>query len=151
VLFIDEIHRLKSQIEEILYSAMEDYTIDIMLGSGTGATSIKMDIPKFTLIGATTKLSSLSSPLRDRFGNVLKLDFYDTKELSLIISRSFRILGNPLKDEKIAESIAKRSRGTPRIANRFVKMIRDYAIVGHDIGSSAAIDEIFTSFGIDEL
>jgi Holliday junction DNA helicase RuvB len=129
---------------------MEDYTIDIMLGSGTGATSIKMDIPKFTLIGATTKLSSLSSPLRDRFGNVLKLDFYDNSELAKIVSRSFKILGNPLNSEAIAESIAKRSRGTPRIANRFVKMIRDYTIVGHDISTPEAINTIFQSFGIDE-
>lgn len=89
MLFIDEIHRLKPQIEEILYSAMEDFTIDIMIGSGTGTTSIKMDIPKFTLIGATTKLSKITGPLRDRFGNILKLDFYELIDLETIVSRSF--------------------------------------------------------------
>ena len=108
-----------------------------------------MDIPHFTLIGATTKLSSLSSPLRDRFGNVLKLDFYDNDELAQIVARSFKILGHAVPDKQIAKSIAERSRGTPRIANRFVKMIRDYAIVGPDISTVKAIDEIFTSFGVD--
>jgi Holliday junction DNA helicase RuvB len=91
ILFIDEIHRLKPQIEEILYGAMEDFQIDIMIGSGTGATSVKMDIPKFTLIGATTKLSKLTGPLRDRFGNILKLDFYDISELQQIVARTFGV------------------------------------------------------------
>jgi Holliday junction DNA helicase RuvB len=126
ILFIDEIHRLRPQIEEILYSAMEDFQIDIMIGSGTGSTSVKMDIPKFTLIGATTKLSSLSNPLRDRFGNVLKLDFYSVDELAKIVRRSFHILELDEIEQETVTSIADRSRGTPRIANRYVKILRDY-------------------------
>jgi len=149
ILFIDEIHRLRPQIEEILYSAMEDYQIDIMIGSGTGATSIKMDIPRFTLIGATTKLSSLSAPLRDRFGNVMKLDFYDEKDLSCIIKRSFEILDFADMSELAMTAIAKRSRGTPRIANRYVKIIRDYATVGNPIESEADCERVFSSFGVD--
>ncbi len=151
ILFIDEIHRLRPQIEEILYSAMEDFQIDIMIGSGTGATSVKMDIPRFTLIGATTKLSNLTSPLRDRFGNVLKLDFYEVADLEKIIGRSFQILGHPVKTKNTLHSIAARSRGTPRIANRYVKILRDYATVGKDIDGSDACDTIFESFGVDSL
>ncbi|MDD2515974.1 MAG: Holliday junction branch migration DNA helicase RuvB [Candidatus Gracilibacteria bacterium] len=150
ILFIDEIHRLKPQIEEILYSAMEDFNIDIIIGSGNGATSIKMDIPKFCLIGATTKLSKLSNPLRDRFANVIKLDFYDENELSIIIERSLRILDCEIKNPEIYQVIAKKSRGTPRIANRFVKIIRDYNIVGHSIKSELDIEKIFEGFGIDK-
>ncbi len=146
ILFIDEIHRLKPQIEEILYSAMEDFQIDIMVGSGTGATSIKMDIPKFTLIGATTRLSSLSHPLRDRFGNVLKLDFYTQDELAHIIERSFEILEMEKLPSAVIDSIAKRSRGTPRIANRYVKIIRDYATVGKKIQCEADCKKIFDNF-----
>ena len=104
---------------------MEDFQIDIIIGSGTGATSVKMDIPKFTLVGATTKLSSLSHPLRDRFGNIMKLDFYDEKDLEKIIARSFVIMDFEKISTEAIESIAKRSRGTPRIANRYVKIIRD--------------------------
>lgn len=133
ILFIDEIHRLRPQIEEILYSAMEDFQIDIMIGSGTGATSVKMDIPRFTLVGATTKLSNLTSPLRDRFGNILKLDFYEQTDLEKIIMRSFRALESPIDDHETITSIAQRSRGTPRIANRYVKILRDYATVGKNI------------------
>ncbi|MDD2487163.1 MAG: Holliday junction branch migration DNA helicase RuvB [Candidatus Gracilibacteria bacterium] len=151
ILFIDEIHRLKPQIEEILYGAMEDFSIDIMVGSGTGATSIKMEIPKFTLIGATTKLSMLSSPLRDRFGNILKLDFYETNDLSKIVSRSFRILDTEINNNGIFEAIAKKSRGTPRIANRFVKIIRDYKVVGYDVETEKGIEEIFEGLGVDSL
>lgn len=149
ILFIDEIHRLRPQIEEILYSAMEDFQIDIMIGSGTGATSVKMDIPPFTLIGATTRLSNLSNPLRDRFGNVMKLDFYETADLAKIIKRSFALLWlESLSDEAIF-SVAERSRGTPRIANRYVKVLRDYATVGKSIESKDECEAIFTGFGVD--
>ncbi len=149
ILFIDEIHRLRPPIEEILYSAMEDFQIDIMIGSGTGSTSVKMDIPKFTLIGATTKLSSLSSPLRDRFGNIMKLDFYDTADLSKIVARSFDILGLDTVTENAVRSIAERSRGTPRIANRYVKILRDYSTTGREIHSKEACDSIFEGFWVD--
>ncbi len=143
VLFIDEIHRLKPQAEEILYSAMEDYAVDIMVGSGTGASSVRMDLPKFTLVGATTKLSKLTGPLRDRFGNVLKLDFYELSELVSIVLRSMRILGlEPVP--AVAESVARRSRGTPRIANRFVKILRDYDAVGTSATTAEQADEIFS-------
>ncbi|MBP9779432.1 Holliday junction branch migration DNA helicase RuvB [Candidatus Gracilibacteria bacterium] len=149
VLFIDEIHRLRPQIEEILYSAMEDYRVDIMIGSGTGATSVRMDIPRFTLIGATTKLSSLSSPLRDRFGNVLKLDLYNESELAKIVGRSFGIMGFSGMSDDALLSIASRSRGTPRIANRYVKILRDYATIGKDIESKKECEAIFENFGVD--
>jgi Holliday junction DNA helicase RuvB len=129
---------------------MEDFQIDIMIGSGTGSTSVKMDIAKFTLVGATTKLSSLSGPLRDRFGNILKLDFYDTADLSKIVGRSFDILGLRSIDGDAVESIAKRSRGTPRIANRYVKILRDYATTGRDIAKKDSCDAIFDGFGVDE-
>ena len=125
---------------------MEDFQIDIMIGSGTGSTSVKMDIPKFTLIGATTKLSSLSSPLRDRFGNIMKLDFYDTADLSKIVARSFDILGLDTVTENAVRSIAERSRGTPRIANRYVKILRDYSTTGREIHSKEACDSIFEGF-----
>jgi holliday junction DNA helicase RuvB len=149
ILFIDEIHRLRPQIEEILYSAMEDYTIDIMIGSGTGSTSVRMDIPRFTLIGATTRLSSLSNPLRDRFGNVMKLDFYEPADLAKIVKRSFSILGfSGISDDAIM-AIALRSRGTPRIANRYTKILRDYATVGKSIESKSECEAIFDSFGVD--
>jgi len=149
ILFIDEIHRLRPQIEEILYSAMEDFQIDIMIGSGTGATSVKMDIPPFTLIGATTRLSNLSNPLRDRFGNVMKLDFYETTDLAHIIKRSFSLLGlSTLSDEAVL-SVAERSRGTPRIANRYVKVLRDYATVGKSIENKDECEAIFAGFGVD--
>ena len=149
ILFIDEIHRLRPQIEEILYSAMEDFQIDIMIGSGTGATSVKMDIPKFTLIGATTKLSSLSHPLRDRFGNIMKLDFYEKSDLEKIIARSFLVMDFENISAEAIESIALRSRGTPRIANRYVKIIRDYAIVGNKVETKADCEQVFDKFGVD--
>ena len=149
ILFIDEIHRLRPQIEEILYSAMEDFQIDIMIGSGTGATSVKMDIPAITLFGATTRLSNLSNPLRDRFGNVMKLDFYETSDLAKIIKRSFMLLWlSSLSDEAIL-SVAERSRGTPRIANRYVKVLRDYATVGKSIENKSECETIFAGFGVD--
>jgi Holliday junction DNA helicase RuvB len=128
---------------------MEDYQIDIMIGSGTGSTSVKMDIPKFTLIGATTKLSSLSNPLRDRFGNVLKLDFYNVNELAKIVLRSFHILSLEHVEQDTILSIAERSRGTPRIANRYVKILRDYMTTGRKISTKKDCDAIFLGFGVD--
>lgn len=125
---------------------MEDYTIDIMIGSGTGSTSVKMDIPRFTLVGATTKLSSLSNPLRDRFGNVMKLDFYEPSDLAKIVKRSFHILGFDNISSDAIMSIARRSRGTPRIANRYTKILRDYAIIGKSIETESDCEGIFTSF-----
>lgn len=151
VLFIDEIHRLRPQIEEILYSAMEDFTIDIMIWTWTWATSIKMDIPKFTLIWATTKLSSLSSPLRDRFWNVLKLDFYNELDLTQIIKRSFKIMDCNISNNNLYSKISQKSRGTPRIANRLVKIIRDYLIIWSDIESEKWLSEIFEILWIDDL
>ncbi|HPU58358.1 MAG TPA: Holliday junction branch migration DNA helicase RuvB [Candidatus Avimonas sp.] len=128
VLFIDEIHRMPRIVEEILYPAMEDFAIDIMNGKGQGATSIHLPLPKFTLIGATTRAGQISAPLRDRFGVVLRLELYSPEELSLIVSRSARILGIPC-DPDGAYEIAARSRGTPRIANRLLKRVRDFAQV----------------------
>jgi Holliday junction DNA helicase RuvB len=128
---------------------MEDFQIDIMIGNGTGATSVKMDIPRFTLVGATTRLSSLSSPLRDRFGNVLKLDFYTHDELLQIVRRSLILLGIESLSEDATRSIAERSRGTPRIANRYVKILRDYATIGKAVATSKDCEAIFASFGVD--
>ncbi|MBP7774151.1 Holliday junction branch migration DNA helicase RuvB [Candidatus Gracilibacteria bacterium] len=145
VLFIDEIHRLKPVIEEILYSAMEDYQVDIMVGTGPGATSVKMDLPKFTLIGATTRLSSLSHPLRDRFGNVWKMDLYEDADLAKIVERTAKILGVELGNDE-AHEVAKRSRGTPRIANRLTKIVRDY----HTLGKLTELKHLFAEIHIDE-
>jgi len=128
VLFIDEIHRLNKSVEEILYPALEDYTLDIIIGKGPSARSIRLDLPKFTLIGATTKAGSLATPLRDRFGIVHRLELYNNEDLTTIVSRSAGILEVEM-DEKSALEIAKRSRGTPRIANRLLKRVRDYASV----------------------
>jgi len=128
VLFIDEIHRLNRSVEEILYPAMEDFALDIIIGKGPSARSIRLDLPKFTLIGATTRAGSLSSPLRDRFGVICKLDYYSDEELVKIIKRSSNILSIDITQEGTIE-IAKRSRGTPRIANRILKRVRDYALV----------------------
>ena len=128
VLFIDEIHRRSAVVEEVLYPAMEDYQIDIMIGEGPAARSIKLDIPPFTLVGATTRAGLLTSPLRDRFGIVHRLEFYTTSELSLIVSRSARILGVEMSPDG-AHEIARRSRGTPRIANRLLRRVRDFAEV----------------------
>lgn len=128
VLFIDEIHRLNRNVEEILYPAMEDYVLDIVIGKGPSAKSIRLDLSKFTLIGATTRAGLLTSPLRDRFGVICKLDFYDVENLKKIIIRSAYILGVKI-DNDGANEIAKRSRGTPRIANRLLKRVRDYAQV----------------------
>ena len=128
VLFIDEIHRLSKNVEEILYPALEDYTIDIMIGKGPSARSIRLDLPKFTLIGATTKAGSLTTPLRDRFGIVNRLELYSIENLTKIVKRTAKILGVQI-EEKAAVEIARRSRGTPRIANRLLKRVRDYAVV----------------------
>jgi Holliday junction DNA helicase RuvB len=131
VLFVDEIHRLSPVVEEVLYPAMEDYQIDIMIGEGPAARSIKLDLEPFTLVGATTRAGSLTSPLRDRFGIVQRLEFYSTADLSTIVQRSAGIL-DVLLDASGAEEIARRSRGTPRIANRLLRRVRDYADVKFD-------------------
>ena len=128
VLFIDEIHRLNKNIEEILYPALEDFTLDIMIGQGPTGKSIRINLPKFTLIGATTRAGSLTTPLRDRFGIVERLELYDVKDLAVIVKRSAGILKIDI-DEDAANEIAKRSRGTPRIANRLLKRVSDYALV----------------------
>ncbi len=131
VLFIDEIHRLNKQVEEVLYPAMEDFAIDIVVGKGAGARSIRIDLPRFTLVGATTRAGMLTAPLRDRFGVVNKLEFYNVMELMQIIIRSAKVLGVKIDDEGALE-IAKRSRGTPRLANRLLKRVRDFAEVEYD-------------------
>ena len=131
VLFVDEIHRLNRQVEEVLYPAMEDYAIDIMLGKDSSARSIRLDLPKFTLVGATTRAGLLTAPLRDRFGVIQRLEFYTPKELTTIILRSAKALGVEI-DASGAAEIAKRSRGTPRLANRLLKRVRDFAQVKYD-------------------
>lgn len=131
ILFIDEIHRLNRQVEEVLYPAMEDFAIDIMIGKGPMAKSIRIDLPHFTLIGATTRAGMLTSPLRDRFGVLHKLDFYTDRELAAIVKRSARVLGVTIDDEADFE-IGRRSRGTPRLANRLLRRVRDYAEVYHE-------------------
>lgn len=131
VLFIDEIHRLNKQVEEVLYPAMEDFAIDVVIGKGAGARSIRLDLPRFTLVGATTRAGMLTAPLRDRFGVVNRLEFYNVTELMQIIIRSAVVLGVRIDDEGALE-IAKRSRGTPRLANRLLKRVRDFAEVEHN-------------------
>jgi Holliday junction DNA helicase RuvB len=150
VLFIDEIHRLSPQIEEILYPAMEDYQLDIMIGEGPAARSIKLDLPPFTLVGATTRAGLLTSPLRDRFGIVQRLEFYNTEDLTHIVSRSAAIL-DVLMDEEGACEIARRSRGTPRIANRLLRRVRDYADVKGDGSITKSIaDKALDMLNIDQ-
>ena len=136
VLFIDEIHRLNRAVEEVLYPAMEDYTLDIIIGKGPAARSIRLDLPRFTLVGATTRTGLLTGPLRDRFGMAFRLDYYNAEELQSIVVRSAGILGVDVDTEGAAE-IARRSRGTPRLANRLLKRVRDYSQVRH----TGAIDE----------
>jgi holliday junction DNA helicase RuvB len=131
VLFIDEIHRLNRAVEEVLYPAMEDYTLDIVIGKGPAARSIRLDLPRFTLVGATTRTGLLTGPLRDRFGMAFRLDYYSAEELQAIVVRSAGILGVTVDTEGAAE-IARRSRGTPRLANRLLKRVRDYAQVRHE-------------------
>jgi Holliday junction DNA helicase RuvB len=139
VLFIDEIHRMSPAIEEILYPAMEDYQLDIMIGEGPAARSIKLELPPFTLVGATTRAGLLTSPLRDRFGIIQRLEFYSLEELTTIVTRSSKILGTQI-DQSGASEIARRSRGTPRIANRLLRRVRDYSQVKSDgaIGADEA-------------
>lgn len=156
LLFIDEIHRMRRSIEEILYPALEDFNLDIMIGKGPSARSIRLDLPKFTLIGATTKAGSLSGPLRDRFGIIQRLNLYSNKELQKVVLRSANILGIIL-DEKAAYEIASRSRGTPRIANRLLKRVRDFATVQNkkevDLTiAKATLDELgIDECGLDEI
>lgn len=146
VLFIDEIHRLNKQVEEVLYPAMEDFAIDIIIGKGAGARSIRLDLPRFTLVGATTRAGMLTAPLRDRFGVVNRLEFYNVTELMQIIIRSAKVLGVDI-DEEGALEIAKRSRGTPRLANRLLKRVRDFAEVEHD----GVIDYNIAKTALDRL
>ena len=151
VLFIDEIHRLNKNVEEILYPALEDYTLDIIIGKGPTARSIRLDLPKFTLIGATTKAGSLSTPLRDRFGIVHRLELYTIEDLSTIIKRSANILEVTIDDES-AREIARRSRGTPRIANRLLKRVRDYAAVLGDGNVTLKLTKVaLNQLEIDEM
>ncbi len=151
VLFIDEIHRLNRQVEEVLYPAMEDYAIDIMVGKGPGARSIRLDLPKFTLVGATTRAGLLTAPLRDRFGVISRLEFYTPDELATIIRHSAGIL-NVKIEEKGAYELARRSRGTPRLANRLLKRVRDFAQVRHDgvITEDVAV-EALDLMGVDPM
>ena len=151
ILFIDEIHRLSRSVEEILYPAMEDYSLDIILGKGPGAHSVRLDLPKFTLIGATTRTGLLTAPLRDRFGVISRLELYTPDELSEIIVRSASILGTDI-DASGAVEIAKRSRGTPRIANRMLKRVRDFAEVkGNGTISAEIADEALSRMEVDKL
>lgn len=151
VLFIDEIHRLNKNVEEILYPALEDFSLDIMIGKGPTARSIRLDLPKFTLIGATTKAGSLTTPLRDRFGIVERLELYTPEDLCTIVKRSSKILGIDIEEDAAME-IARRSRGTPRIANRVLKRVRDYALVLGDGNIDLKIAKLaLNKLEIDEL
>lgn len=151
ILFIDEIHRMSRTVEEILYPAMEDYAIDIIIGKGPAAKSIRIDLPKFTLIGATTRAGLLTAPLRDRFGVISRLELYSVEEIQEIVKRSASLLDVEIDDEGAAE-IASRSRGTPRIANRFLKRVRDFAQVKHDGKISYKVAaEALGSMEVDEL
>ena len=151
VVFIDEIHRLNKNVEEILYPALEDFSLDIVIGKGPTSRSIRIDLPKFTLIGATTKAGSLSTPLRDRFGIVNRLELYSEEQLKAIVKRTAQILDVNI-DDKSAEEIARRSRGTPRIANRLLKRVRDYAIVLSDNEIDIKITKVaLNRLEIDEL
>jgi holliday junction DNA helicase RuvB len=151
VLFVDEIHRMPRQVEEVLYPAMEDFQLDIVVGKGPGARSIRLDLPRFTLVGATTRTGLLSSPLRDRFGFAAHLEHYDSTQIEAIVRRSARILGVRLRDEGATE-IAGRSRGTPRIANRLLRRVRDYAEVEGDGTIDRAVARAALAvFDVDEL
>ncbi len=151
VLFVDEIHRLNRSVEEVLYSAMEDFKLDIMLGKGPSAKSLRLDLPKFTIIGATTRTGELAAPLRDRFGMIYRLDFYNQTEITQIIKRAAKILGITI-DDQAAKELAKRSRLTPRIANRLLKRVRDFA----DVNGDGIVDTVTTTgalalLEVDEL
>ncbi len=151
VLFIDEIHRLNRQVEEVLYPAMEDFAIDIMIGKGSTARSIRLDLPKFTLVGATTRAGLLTAPLRDRFGVIHKLEFYTVEELSKIITHSAGVLGVEI-EQKGAYELARRSRGTPRLANRILKRVRDFAQVKYDgVITKEVADTALDLLGVDKL
>ena len=151
ILFVDEIHRLNRSVEEILYPAMEDYAIDIIIGKGPSANSIRLDLPKFTLIGATTRAGQLSAPLRDRFGVTLRLELYTPEELALIVTRSAGILDVPIEGEGALE-IARRSRGTPRIANRMLRRVRDFAqVTAGGVVTRSVADRALQALEIDEL
>lgn len=146
ILFIDEIHRLGRTVEEVLYSAMEDYKLDIMIGKGPAARSVRLDLPKFTVIGATTRTGALAAPLRDRFGHIYRLEFYATTEISDIIRRAASILGSDIHDEA-ANILSTRARLTPRIANRLLKRVRDYA----DVNGDGIIDTVTTTKALELL
>lgn len=151
ILFVDEIHRLNRSVEEILYPAMEDYAIDIIIGKGPSANSIRLDLPKFTLIGATTRAGQLSAPLRDRFGVTLRLELYTPSELCLIVTRSAGILGVPIEADGATE-IAKRSRGTPRIANRMLRRVRDFAqVMAGGVITREVADQALSTLEVDYL
>jgi len=146
ILFIDEIHRLSRTVEEVLYAAMEDYKLDIMIGKGPGARSVRLDLPKFTIIGATTRTGALAAPLRDRFGHIYRLEFYSHDEIGSIISRASSILGTTIHP-KAAEMLSTRARLTPRIANRLLKRVRDYA----DVNGDGIIDTVITTKALSLL
>ena len=151
VLFIDEIHRLNHVVEEILYPAMEDYQLDLVIGQGPGARSVKMDLPRFTLVGATTRTGLLTPPLRDRFGVVLRLDYYSPEELVTIVQRSALLFGIGI-DEDGAMELGRRSRGTPRIANRLLRRVRDFSEVGgHRVITREVADQALTMLNVDRL
>ncbi|MCR5302740.1 MAG: Holliday junction branch migration DNA helicase RuvB [Lachnospiraceae bacterium] len=151
VLFIDEIHRLNRQVEEVLYPAMEDFAIDIMVGKGPTARSVRLDLPRFTLVGATTRAGLLTAPLRDRFGVIHRLEFYNTDELATIIRHSAKVLNVEIKEDGAYE-LARRSRGTPRLANRLLKRVRDYAQVRHDgVICEAVAIEALDLMGVDPM
>jgi holliday junction DNA helicase RuvB len=151
VLFIDEIHRLNHVVEEILYPAMEDFQLDLIIGQGPGARSVKMDLPRFTLVGATTRTGLLTPPLRDRFGVVLRLEFYSPEELVTIVQRSAAILGMPINQSGALE-LGRRSRGTPRIANRLLRRVRDFAQVGgHLVVDEQVADAALNMLGVDRF
>ena len=156
ILFVDEIHRLNRSVEEILYPAMEDYAIDIIIGKGPSANSIRLDLPKFTLIGATTRAGQLSAPLRDRFGVMLRLELYSPEELAQIVTRSAGILRVPIEPDGAVE-IAKRSRGTPRLANRLLRRVRDFAqvraggVITRDVADRALVALEVDQLGLDEV
>lgn len=152
VLFIDEIHRLSKTLEEVLYSAMEDFVLDIIVGKGPSARTLRLDLPKFTLIGATTKFGSLSGPLRSRFGNIYSFEFYTIDNITEIIRRSSKILNVSYRSDEVLQMIAKRSRQTPRVANRLLKRVRDVAEINYNgIMQEATATETFDLLGVDNL
>lgn len=151
VLFVDEIHRLNRQVEEVLYPAMEDYSIDVVIGKDTSARSIRLDLPKFTLVGATTRVGMLTAPLRDRFGVVERMQYYEVEELKKIVIRSAKLFQTEIAEDS-AREIARRSRGTPRLANRLLKRVRDFAQVRYDgVISKQVVDETLDLLEVDKL